>query len=188
MGTLPTGIRAKPGVRSLRRICRPALLAHADAGRDRRRPVRMKPRADRVASVEPVPSKVLHAAHGRPFDPAQASDRYDVGAHWHEGHGLLSRRPVRFEQQPRRQDVREVRDHGVNERAGVGRIGDDRVGGAAIRVEHQGILARRDVARMDTAQPQRTQLVTFRPVACRASRFRVSAQEADRRCDETALL
>ena len=122
MGALPTGVRAELGVRSLRPICLAALRAPADARQHRRRPMRMKPRPDRVASVESVPCKVLLAAHGRPFEPAQAAHRHDVRGHRHEGRGLLGGGPVRFEQQPRRQDAREVSDQGVHERARVGRV------------------------------------------------------------------
>ena len=102
------------------------------ARQHRRRPLRMKPRPDRVSSVETIPCEVLLAAHGRPFEPAQASHRHDVGTRRHEGRGLLGGGPVGFEQQPRRQNAREVRDQGVHERARVGRVGDDRVG-VAIR-------------------------------------------------------
>ena len=127
MGALPTGVRAELGVGSLRPIWLAALRAQADARRHRHRPMRMKDRAGRVASVESVPCKVLLAAHGRPFDPAQAAYRHDVGTRRHEGRGLLGGGPVRFEQQPRRQDAREVPDQGVHEFARVGRVGDDRV-------------------------------------------------------------
>ena len=53
MGALPTGVRAEPGVGSLRPIGFAALCAQADARQHRRRPLRMKPRPDRAASVEP---------------------------------------------------------------------------------------------------------------------------------------
>ena len=76
---LPTGIRAELGVGSLRPIRPTALRTQADARQHRRRPLRMKPRSDRVASVEAIPCKVLLAAHRRPFDPAQAPRGHNGG-------------------------------------------------------------------------------------------------------------
>jgi hypothetical protein len=47
--------------------------------------------------------------------------------------------------------------------ARVGRVGDNRVG-VAIRVEHQGVLAGGDVARIGAAQPERFKMAHQRAV------------------------
>ena len=122
----------------------------------------MKDRTSPVASVEAIPRKILFAAHIRPFDPAQASNRNDVGAGRHEGPGLLGVGPVRFDQQPGREDARQVPDQGVHERAHVGRVSDAYVGVAEVR-NGECILAIRNVAPIGAAEPEDSRWRTSAP-------------------------
>jgi hypothetical protein len=81
-----------------------------------------------VPHVEAVPSEVVLALVLGPLEPSHATDDHDVAAGRHEGLGLLGRRPVVADEQPRRRDALEMRDQLVHQSARVGRVGDDAVG------------------------------------------------------------
>ena len=129
-----------------------ALLANSGPRRHWRRAEGVKDRARRMARVEAIPGRVVLAVHVRPWNPYLAADGEDVGTACEIGHGLLGAASILIDQQPCRRDLLEMPDQRMQDRALPRRVGDDHVR-SAVMVDREGVLAGRDVAPVDAAQP-----------------------------------
>jgi hypothetical protein len=93
-----------------------------------------------------MPCEILHTAHLRPFEPTHSADRDDIGARWQEARSVQVMHPVRWQQQPRRRNLAELRDQPLQQSANERRIGDNRVGIIAIgNRQRQCILSGRGI-------------------------------------------
>jgi hypothetical protein len=104
-----------------------------------------------MPDIEPAPCVIVLTGVLRALDPLHPADCYDVRAMAQERHGLLSRRPVRVQQQPGWRNALKVRDKPVHQLAGVRRVRNDRVN-RTIMIEGKRILTGADVAGVDAAQ------------------------------------